>query len=238
MGLADSFVKKEITPLEEAEQQRQDLLLEEMGLTRSDTDKLRAQMLSAKESIAAKEEELTRIRQKKGRKTEWQEFLDIKARMGHMMQSGDLLFKLKQIIPGLKWCPGTIRNTYSLVAPVTRTYDDGFHWGIDYLGWIDSRWSPEYEIDLVDKDGVAIGQKRGWRTVLLNLITRKDGDGKWVLKSNGVVQNGTGRPLNVLTEAKADVVFGYPSNGPTASIYRRTLWEFRNGVSLPTNKWF
>lgn len=229
MALSDSWVKKEFTPADELEKQRQEALLEEMGLEDRDVNKLRKMMISSNEAITAKKEELTRIRQTKGRKNNWLEFQDIKARMGRVLPACDVIRGLRSIMPQLRCADGQIIRTIALFTPIIRTWEDGFHPGWAYLGWLHSDWNPEYEIDFVDEDGIAKGQRRGWRTTLLNAIIAKDGTGTWVLKANGIVQDGSGQPLKIITEDQALKAFGYPTNGITASNYRRQLWEFRNG---------
>jgi hypothetical protein len=234
--MSDDFVKT-ITDEDVAWHNKEEALLEEMGLTRNDTDKLRKTMLSADEAVCAKQEELTRIRQHKGRKENWQEFLDTKARMGRVLSGHDVIRHLRTILPQLRCADGRVRKTLSLFSPVVRTYEDGFHPGWEYLGWIQSHLNPEYTIDIVDADGVPKGKINGWRTFLLNVIIRKDGTGKWILKSNGVVADGTGLPLKIITEEQALRAFGYPTNGATASEYRRQLWEFRNGKQVNPIAW-
>lgn len=237
MALIDSWVKKTFTAEDDKFASAEDALLDEMGLTRNDTDKLRKTMLSADEAVAAKAEEQTRIRQHRSRKENWLAFLDTKARMGKVLPACEVIRNLRKVIRGLVCADGRVRGTISLFAPCIKTYEDGFHWGHEYLGWIQKNLNPEYEIDVVDDDGVPKGQIRGWRSLLLNLQTRTDGDGKWQLKGQGVVQNGSGLPLRILTEESALKAFGYPTNGSTASEYRRQLFEFRNGKRTNPTAW-
>lgn len=228
MPLSDSFVRKDFLPDDVKERERADALLDEMGLSDRDVKKLQAQMLSHKEAVIAKQEELTHIRQTKGRKPEWLEFLDVKARMGRVLASSEIIYNLRTVLPQLRCADGRVRDTISLFTPVTRTYEDGFHPGYTYLGWIHFGWNPEYTIDYCDEDGIPRGKRNGWRNILMHAITEKDGDGKWVLKAQGVVQNGTGKPLRILTEEQAEEAFGYPTNGEASSLYRRALYLFRN----------
>lgn len=229
MALSDSYIKTDFLPNDELEHRRAEQLLDEMGLADRDINKLRNQMLSADEAVIAKQEELTAIRQHRGRKPEWQEFLDVKARMGHVLHAHDFIAKLKMILPQLRCADGRVFGTIALFTPVLRTYDDGFHPGWSYIGWVHNLWNPEYTIDYCDEDGVPRGRRNGWRNILLNSIIATDGTGEWTLKGNGVVQDGTGKPLKIITEEKALEAFGYPTNGATASLYRMQLWEFRNG---------
>lgn len=215
----------------------EEALLEEMGLTRQDTEKLRKTMLSADEAVAAKSEELTRIRQHKGRKENWLAFLDTKARMGRVLHGHEVIRNLRTVLPQLWVTDGRVRNTLTLFNPIVKTFEDGIHPGWEYLGWVQSNLNPEYTIDIVDDDGVPKGKISGWRTFLLNVLIRKDGTGEWILKSNGVVQDGSGLPLKILTEDMALKAFGHPTNGATASEYRRQLWEFRNGKQVHAVAW-
>lgn len=228
MPLSDSFVRKDFLPNDVLEHERAEALLDEMGLSDRDVKKLQNQMLSHEEAVCAKQEELTRMRQTKGRKPEWQEFLDAKARMGRVLDSSEVIYKLQTILPQLRCADGRVRETISLFTPVIRTYEDGFHPGYTYLGWVHRGWNPEYTLDYCDDDGVPRGKRNGWRNILRFCITEKDGDGKWVLKGQGVVQNGTGKALRILTEEQAESAFGYPTNGEAASLYRRALYYFRN----------
>jgi hypothetical protein len=235
--MSDDFVKQNFSAEDVAWHNKEEALLEEMGITRNEADKLRRTMISAGEAVHAKSEELTRIRQHKGRKPNWLEFVDSKARMGQVLPACEVIRRFKSIVPQLRCADGRIRGTVAMFAPVVRTYEDGFHPGWDYIGSIQSDWSPEYEIDLVDEDGVPRGRKHGWRTPLLTSIIRKDGTGRWMLKSQGIVQDGTGLPLKIITEDQALRAFGHPTNGATASSYRRQLWEFRNGKRVNAVAW-
>jgi len=229
--LSDSWVKQEFKPQDELAIQRQEQLLEEMGLTDRDTKKLRQQMLSADEAVCAKKEELTRIRQTKGRKENWLAFLDIKARMGRTLEHPQLIHLLSEAFPRLRCADGRVRNTISIFYPICRTWDDGKHWGHQYLGWMHKGWNPEYEIDYVDEDGVPRGQRRGWRTTLLNAIIAKDGTGTWTMKGTEVVLDGTGLPLKMLTENRALEVFGPLTARPPANTACKCL-SLEMGASL------
>ena len=237
MALSDNWVKKEFAPADELEIQRQETLLEEMGLTNRDTAQLRKQMLSADEAVAAKQEELTRIRQTKGRKSNWLEYIDQQARMGKVLHHSEVLRRLRTILPFMLVYDGRVRGTIGLVTPVTKTYEDGWHAGWEYLGWLHEGWNPEYEIDYVDDDGVPQGRRQGYRTLLLNTIIKRDGTGEWMLKERGIVKDGTGLPLKIITEDQALAAFGVPTNGATASNYRKQLWEFRHGFKLNPVAW-
>lgn len=229
--MSDDFVKKEFTEEEISWHNQEEALRDEMGIT--DANDLRKQMLSADEAVCAKGEEIVRIRQNKNRKDNWLEFIDQKARMGRVMSGHDILRLLRVVVPKIKAYDGRVRGTYGLAAPTVKMFDDGVHPGWQYLGWIYTDWNPEYTIDYVDEAGTPTGNRQGWRTLLLRGITLKDGTGEWTLKGAGVVMDGTGLPLNILTEASVDRVFGPPSGNmkdPGRSSYRRQLWRFRHGL--------
>lgn len=66
----------------------------------------------------------------------------------------------------------------------------------------------EWSVLRVDRHNIPIGEKfRGWRTVLMELIKKE-----------------------ILTEYQAHQIFGYPSGNRVFRRYRRSLWEFRNGM--------
>jgi hypothetical protein len=243
-NMSDDFVKKEFSEEEVAWHNKEEALLEEMGLTRQDTDQLRKQMFKAEDAVDAKSEEMVKIRQHKNRKDNWQEFLDFKARMGVILSGHDIIRRLRILMPKLRAYDGRVRGTYGLVCPIVRTFEDGFHPGWEYLGWIHSDWNPEYTIDVMDENGILTGEKRqGYRGFLLKNLIKKDGTGAWVLKARGVVKDGTGLPLRLLTEDGVNRVFGDPSGSLTSdgrSQYRRQLWRFRHGLKGDFNltKWF
>lgn len=236
--MSDDFVKKDFSQEDVTWHNKEEALLEEMGLTRDDTNKLRRQMISADEAVHAKSEELTHIRQHKGRRPNWEQFLDVKARMGRVLIGSEVVRKLRILLPQLRVHDGRVRGTWSLFSPIVKHFEDGFHPGWEYVGWIYSDFNPEYQIDLVDEDGVPKGNKQGYRTLLLRNVIKKDGTGQWVLKANGIVQDGTGWPLKVITEEGALKAFGAPSGGQGRDSYRRQIYEFRNGIKTNPAKWF
>lgn len=223
MALQDSFVKKEFPNIDQLEREERDkaLLLEEMGLEDRDIKKLQAMMLSSDEAIHAKREELDHVRQRKGRKSFWQEYLDVERRIGRRLHHSEVLRRLRTVVPNLIVAPGGQQNriglyrTFNIPADQVEGYRGSFlHVDVPvYLGWMELGWMPEYEIDILNDVGVAISQIRGWRTILLRMIKRRDQQG---------------RDTSVITEQQADQAFGPPSNGDISSMYRRQLWEFRN----------
>jgi hypothetical protein len=238
--MSDDFVKKEFSQEEIAWHNKEEALLDEMGLTTKDVADLRKQTLSANEAISAKSEEMVRIRQSKNRKDNWQEFLDAKARMGRVYSGNDFIRLLRRLVPKLRAYDGRVIDTYGLVCPIVRHFDDGFHPGWEYMGWIYKGWNPEYTIDYMDAADCPTGNRQGWRTFLLRNLVKKNGTGKWVLKADGIVQDGDAWPLKILTEEGVERVFGTPSASDGRSSFRRQLHRFRHGLSgdVDHTTWF
>lgn len=78
---------------------------------------------------------------------------------------------------------------------------------VEYIAYCQVPCMYEWSVLRLDAHGLPNGEDfRGWRTVLSQLIIKE-----------------------ILTEEKAHKIFGEPS-GPASVIYRRTLWNFRNGI--------
>src|SRR5271170_5677277 len=155
MALSDSEYDA-VTKLKDEEDQ--EALLDSMGLSLHEANYLRTQMFSADEAVAAKGEEITRIKQHKGRRSDWEELADAKARMGRPMHHSEFIRKLRTIVPSLIVTDGRVKGTLSLFmvrsTPIKEVPD---YKGPEktnvacpvYFGWIHSGDMPEYEIDLV-----------------------------------------------------------------------------------------
>lgn len=211
------YVKKEYTPEQtkiNRDEEMKKQFLEESGLEGVDVAYLRKQFLSSEEMIAAKTEQVEDIRIRKSRKTDWDEYVDAPRRWGRAMHHSDLVIAFKKLIPGLYVDEGTIKNTLSLYIWDRNQPFENKVGGTVYLGWIHQGWNPEYEIDLTNDVGVAVSQLRGWRTMIVRCVCRRDAK--------------TFVPVSLFTEDDAYNVFGYPSNGPTASKFRYHMWKFRN----------
>jgi hypothetical protein len=233
------------------ELQRQEVLLEEMGINRNEADKLRKTMMDHKDAVAAKEEELTRMRQHRGRKDDWEEWVDKKRRMGRVMHHSEFIRRLRTIVPKLMVTRAAVNGCISLYdirnTPVREApnYKGPEKWYFEmpiYIGWIGEGIMPEYEVDVVNDVGVPIGQWRGWRTILLRMITIWNHE-HFLTSTAGVTElkfnlDVWGRKIRVsrgsiITEDQALQAFGYPTQGNTASAYRQQLYEFRNPLPLP-----
>jgi len=68
-----------------------------------------------------------------------------------------------------------------------------------------------YEWSLLKEDShkAPVGELRGWRAVLIQLIKKE-----------------------ILTEWQAHQIFGYPSNNPVFRRYHQSLWEIRNDMNF------
>lgn len=215
--MSDDFVKKELTPLEESigrDDEMKRAFLEEAGLEDVDAKKLRETLLSSEEAIVARQEQQDKVRARKSRKTDWDEFVDAPRRWGRPMHHSEFIQHLRRLIPGLYVTDGVQKDRLGLYIWDRNEPFEGKTGGTVFLGWLHRGWNPEYEIDIVDDVGVAISQKRGWRTLLLRMILRRDAK--------------TFIPKSLFSEEDALREFGPPSNGPTASNYRMQLWQFRN----------
>lgn len=222
MSLQD-YVKQEFSPEQEKlgrEEEMKRAFLEEAGIEDMDASKLRKQLLSADEAVAAKTEQLEDIRIRKSRKPDWDEYVDAKRRWGYARHHSDILARLRRLIPNLYADDGFVKNTISLyIWDRNQPFEinDKVNLkigGTVNLGWIQKGWSPEYEIDIPNDVGVAVRQLRGYRTMLIRLICRRDAV--------------TFMPKSLFTEEQAWKEFGFPTNGATASKYREHLWKFRN----------
>ena len=215
--MLQDYVKKEFSPAELEQNRKREMeeaYLEEAGLEDRDIKKLRKTMLSAEEAIAARTEQLDDARIRKSRKPDWDEYIDVKRRFGKAMHHSELIAKLRKLIPGLYVCDGVQKNTLGLyIWDRTHPFQDKTG-GTVFLGWCHKGWSPEYEVDLVNDVGVAISQLRGWRTLLIRMMCRRDSK--------------TFVPKSLFTEQQVLEIFGVPTNGETASKYREHLYKFRN----------
>ncbi len=78
---------------------------------------------------------------------------------------------------------------------------------VEYIAYVQTPAMYEWSVLRLDAHNLPIGENfRGWRTVLAQLILKE-----------------------ILTEEKAHNIFGEPS-GEQSVFYRRTLWNFRNGI--------
>ena len=126
---------------------------------------------------------------------------DEKQRRGELMFCLDFVEKLNTILPA--FLSGKVINGLSGLYVFTPDVKGG-HW--HYVCSVQASMMNEYSVIHVDSHGLPLNEKkRGWRTVLLRLIT-----GSFV------------------SEEDAHEVFGEPFSGPISRRYREQLYWFRN----------
>ena len=142
---------------------------------------------------------------------------DHKARMIRTIGTGDFIKKLRDNgvhcftyqAPPTPETPKEMLNTVGLWCEVPTQKAIGHEYQghkHQYICYLDIPTMYEWSVLRLDSHDLPIGEAfRGWRTVLSQLILKK-----------------------VLTETKAHEIFGQP-NGATSRIYRRTLYNLRNG---------
>jgi hypothetical protein len=138
----------------------------------------------------------------------WQnqeDYEDDAARVGRVMHSSDLIRTLKKLVPRLYFVDGRIIGDISifLTYPCAQPSLDGQ--SFRYLFYLPSGYMPEFSQYEFDARDIPIREsKRGWRTVLIRLITS-----------------------GLLTEDVVDRTFG-KALGAGGVVYRRNLYEHRN----------
>jgi hypothetical protein len=142
---------------------------------------------------------------------------DHKARMVRLIGTREFIKKLRDSgvscftyqVPPTDQTPRELLNTVGLWCEVPSERGIGhLYRGIrhQYICYMDIPTMYEWSVLRTDAHDLPIGEAfRGWRTVLSQLIQKK-----------------------VLTEAQAHNIFG-PPYGQTSRVYRKTLYEFRNG---------
>jgi hypothetical protein len=153
-----------------------------------------------KESFqAAKEESDSQVA---GYKMEHQDILtNAKARKVNAISTRDFIQKLRQ--NGVKCFTvdnGFPPQTIALWAILPNTHK------LQYICYLQVPAMYEWSILKVDRHGLPAGEDfRGWRTVLIQMITKK-----------------------VLTETKAHQIFGKPTDSEVSLLYRESLFYIRN----------
>lgn len=153
--------------------------------------------LSPTEALASLQEDTDRSLQKF--RLPDQDFLSKEeARWGRPMHHTDFISKLRTIVPGLVVMEAPYTpNAFSLYLVKGEQ--------VQYLGWMQQEYAPEFEVIITNERNLPVAQKRAWRTVLLRLIK-----------------------AGIITEQEAQEVFGQPTDGEQAKFYREELWLFRN----------
>jgi hypothetical protein len=130
-----------------------------------------------------------------------------KAREGQILHMNDFLTKLKRC--GLNcWYgeKGGMKGTTGLYVGHDKTMRCSHEYGaVHFVCFVQVPFMQEYEELNFDQYNVPLGSKRrGWRTVLLNLIQQ-----------------------GLLTADKADQIFGAPATGPVSRRYKEYLSYLR-----------
>lgn len=123
-------------------------------------------------------------------------------RLGRPLHHTEIIHRLRKLIPSL-----TLRDGVGTNISLYSVSPNGE--ALNFLGFVYRGDNPEYSTWLLGPDDVPTAERRGWRTTLLRLIL-------------------SGR----VTEQQIDKTFPRPSNGATASAYRRQLFNFRNPRSV------
>lgn len=158
------------------------------------------------------------------RMEEQETFRDHKARMIRTIGTRNFIAKLRENgvhcftyqVPPTDQTPREMLNTVGLWAEVPTERNIGHEYQgrkHQYICYMDIPTMYEWSVLRTDVHDMPIGEAfRGWRTVLSQLILKK-----------------------VLTEEKAHEIFGSPY-GATSRVYRRTLYNLRNGRIKPNDR--
>jgi hypothetical protein len=152
----------------------------------------------SKAEVLAKRTEELYHQMSSQRRPEQEEHTNPHARLGRPLHHSEFVHRLRRLIPTLALREGQPGNI-ALYRP-TPNGD-----ALVYLGYLYKGDNPEYSTWLLNEWDVPVQERRGWRTTLLRLILN-----------------------STLTEQQVNQVFPRPSNGATASAYRRHLYRFRN----------
>jgi len=127
---------------------------------------------------------------------------DRKSRIINIMTTWDFIKKLKDNgVKCITFNNPVMKQTVGLWACPPNSDE------MKYIAYMQLPCQYEWSVLRLDAHGLPNGEDyRGWRTVLAQLIVKE-----------------------ILTEQKAHEIFGEPS-GAQSVIYRRTLWNFRNGI--------
>ncbi len=126
------------------------------------------------------------------------DFADPRPRLGRVLHHSEIISRLRQAIPTLHVRDGAPGNI-ALYKPTPNGAE------LTYLGYCYIGENPEYSSYLLGANDVPTAERRGWRTTLLRLIIGGH-----------------------LTESKCLRLFGNPTNGATATYWRRELYKFHN----------
>lgn len=83
-----------------------------------------------------------------------------------------------------------------------------YHFNPTYVCYLQIPYMCEWSVLRLDRHDLPAGESyRGWRTMIGQLIVK-----------------------GIITERKAHEIFGAPTESPVSKLYRRTLFNYRNGI--------
>jgi len=129
------------------------------------------------------------------------EYANEKDRVGHIMHSIVFLGKLQNAGVECWYRPHPQSGKITLIV-----HRKGLNIEPEVACWVQQGFAPELSVMRFDDHGIPLAEKyRGWRTPLLQLILK-----------------------GIISERKANEVFGKPATTPAFDRYNRTLQNFRN----------
>jgi hypothetical protein len=133
-----------------------------------------------------------------------EDFYDDRPRWGRPRHAGEIVRFLQSSVRGLLITQGAFKDDLSVFRTFGQAQADGKDY--EYLGYITKGYRPEQDLVDFDHRDVPIRRReQGWRTPLLQFIERR-----------------------LLTEEQVEAKFG-PALGPSNVVWRRRMWELRNG---------
>jgi len=128
-----------------------------------------------------------------------EEYEQLEPRVGHIIHSSVFIEMLRGLGVNCWYMPHMLPRRLTLVVKRNDRPEP------EIACWLQEGFQVEYSWMKFDDHGVPLDERRrGWRTVLLQLILK-----------------------GILTEQQADEVFG-PATGPASERYNSLLYEFRN----------
>lgn len=140
------------------------------------------------------------------RKQRWEnqeDYEDDEARQGKWMHSGELICRIKKLVPNIYIRDGNFEGDLAVYKIYPSPRENGLDF--EYMFYIPTGWLPENSlIEFDDRDVPVREKQRGWRTPLLRLIKAK-----------------------MLTEEDCREEFGDPTPGANV-VWDRELCKYRN----------
>lgn len=128
-----------------------------------------------------------------------EEYANQEERIGHVLHSSELITKLRQCGVACWY----IQHPHPDKATLLVSINGG---PMQVGAWVQLGNCPELSLMNFDEHGVPLAEKRrGWRTVTLQLILK-----------------------GMLSEEKADKIFGKPGDSPAFTRYKMTLYGWKN----------